>query len=189
MNEQLKNHIFQFAKPNQLVLDELSSYLEYHEIKRKEYILKEGQCCKYKYFIVKGCFRTFFINNKGHEKILNFGIEDWWLTDYDSFTNYSPAKIYIQAIEKSHVLRITKANLDKVLLNSLEMNRYFRLIMEKVRIADQRRMHYIFNMSGKELYELFCAHFPDFVQRVPLYMLASYLGITPEFLSKIRAKK
>ncbi|NLT52635.1 MAG: Crp/Fnr family transcriptional regulator [Ignavibacteria bacterium] len=186
INKQLKNSILQFATPSDETFEEFNDLLEYREINKKEFILTKGQNCKHHYFILKGCFRSFFINEKGTEKILNFGIENWWITDYDSLTNLCPTNLYIQAIENSQVLCITKENMDKALNHSLEMNRYFRIIAEKVRIADQRRMYYMFNLSGKEIYTMFCEKFPEFVQRIPLYMLASYFGLTPEFLSKIR---
>lgn len=189
INEQLKKHILLFANPSKDILDELNGLLVCREIKKKDFLLQKGQYCKYHNFILKGCFRSFFIDNKGAEKILNFGVENWWITDFDSFATSHCAEIAIQAIEDSVVLSITKEDLDKLLGHSLEMNRYFRILTEKVRVADQRRMQYMFNMSGKELYDFFCLNFPEFVQRIPLYMLASYFNFTPEFLSKVRGSK
>lgn len=186
MYDQLKNHIIKFAKPANKELELLSESLRAKEIKKKAFLLKEGQFCDNVCFIVEGCFRSFFINEKGVEKIINFGIEDWWITDYDSFSNFCPTRLYIQAIEDSKILCISKKDLDSILDQSLELNKYFRILMEKVRIADQRRIEYLFNLSGVELYKLFSEAYPDFVQRVPQFMLASYLGFTPEFLSKIR---
>ena len=189
MTEELKKHILKFAKPSDKELDTFFDLLEFQEVENKDFILKEGQLSKHMYFIQKGCFRSFFINKKGVEKIVNFGLEDWWMSDYDSFINQTQTNLNIQALEDSQVLRISKTNLDSILGFSLEFNRYFRVILEKVRIADQKRIQYIFNLSGKELYDIFCEKNPEFVQRVPQYMLASYLGFTPEFLSKIRALK
>ena len=84
MNPQLKNHILKFAKPTKEDLFAFEEALEFKEIKNKDYLVKEGQFCKHKYFILQGCFRFFFINEKGIEKTVNFGIEEWWITDYDS---------------------------------------------------------------------------------------------------------
>ncbi|WP_170837128.1 Crp/Fnr family transcriptional regulator [Aquimarina amphilecti] len=163
--------------------------VELENIKNKQFILKEGHYCNYNHFIINGCFRSFFINKKGVEKTVNFGIEDWWLTDFDSFINKTQTKLNIQATEDAIILKISKFNFDTILQNSLEINKYFRIILERVRIADQRRIQYMFNLSGEELYTTFYKYNPEFVQRIPQYMLASYLGFTPEFLSKIRAKK
>jgi len=121
--------------------------------------------------------------------VVNFGIENWWLSNFDSLYNQTPSEINIQAAEDSLVLKISKTQLDSFLKNSLELNQYFRHIHEKVRVADQRRIQFMYTLSGEELYDVFYKHNPHFVQRVPQYMLASYLGFTPEFLSKIRARK
>lgn len=189
MIESLKNHILRFVHPSKKELDDFLNIVELENIIAKQYILKEGQYCNYNNFIVKGCFRSFFTNKKGVEKTINFGIEDWWLTDFDSFMNKTQTQLNIQATEDAILLKISKSNLDTVLQNSLEINKYFRVILERVRIADQRRIQYMFNLSGEELYNTFYEYNPEFVQRIPQYMLASYLGFTPEFLSKIRAKK
>lgn len=189
MADQLKNHILNFVTPPTEELNDFLNNFEFQSIDNKEFLLKEGQYCKHQYFILKGCFRCFFINRKGVEKIVNFGIENWWLTDFESFINQTPSKLSIQAAEHSQILKISKNKLGTFLKDSLELNRYFRIILEKVRVADQRRIQFMYDLSGEELYDVFREHNPHFVQRVPQYMLASYLGFTPEFLSKVRAKK
>ncbi|MBQ4821485.1 Crp/Fnr family transcriptional regulator [Aquimarina sp. MMG016] len=189
ITDQLKNHILSFAAPTEKEINDFLNNFEFLAIKNKEFLLKEGQYCKHQYFILKGCFRCFFINHKGAEKVVNFGIENWWLSDFESLINQTPSLLNIQAAENSKVLKISKEKLDAFLEDSLELNRYFRIILEKVRVADQRRIQFMYNLSGEELYNTFREYNPSFVQRVPQYMLASYLGFTPEFLSKIRAKK
>ncbi|AXT62902.1 Crp/Fnr family transcriptional regulator [Aquimarina sp. AD10] len=189
MVEPLKNHILRFVTPPSNELSLFLRALEYQDVNNKEYLLKEGQYCKHIYFIIKGCFRSYFLNSKGVEKVINFGIEDWWYTNFDSFINQTPSEFSIQAAEDSLILKINKEKLDCILKDSLSLNQYFRIIHEKVRIADQRRIQFMYKLSGEELYTVFCKYNPDFVQRVPQYMLASYLGFTPEFLSKIRARK
>ncbi|WP_405205355.1 Crp/Fnr family transcriptional regulator [Aquimarina sp. LLG6339-5] len=189
MTTSLKNHILRFVHPSEKEITDFISLVEIENIAPKQFILKEGHHCNYNHFIAKGCFRSFFLNKKGVEKTVNFGIEDWWLTDFDSFINKTQTQLNIQATEDAIILKISRSNLDNILQNSLEINKYFRIIQERVRIADQKRIQYMFNLSGEELYNTFYKYNPEFVQRVPQYMLASYLGFTPEFLSKIRAKK
>lgn len=189
MKEALAQHIRQYTNPSPEELERFLDAFTKQEVKRKELILQQGQQCKYLYFIVQGCFRSFYINGKGIEKILHFGIDNWWLTDYDSLLNDKSSELNIQALEDSKVLRISQQSLNEFLDHSLELNKYFRMIQEKVRVADQRRIHYLFNLSGEEIYDIFREKNAPFLQRVPQYMLASFLGFTPEFLSKIRAKK
>ena len=189
MNARLKSHLLKFASPSEEDLVSLSKVLRSIKVKKKDFLLRQGQICKYKYFVVSGFFRMYFINDKGIEKTINFGVEDWWLADFNSFGNQTKTHLFIQAVEDAEVLGVSRSDLDELLTKSLELNRYFRAVGERVRIADQRRIEYISDLSGKDLYRIFQSLNPDFVQRVPQYMLASYLGVTPEFLSKVRGLK
>lgn len=189
MLQPLTDHIQQFVKLNENDIKLLGQLTAPEEVKNKGFLLKSGQLCRHKYFVVKGCLRSYFISSKGTEQIVNFSIENWWATDYDSFVNQTASTLYIQAIENTTLLKISKGGFKQVVDQSPNIERYFRIIQEKVRIADQRRIQYIFNLTGEEHYTLFKDKNPQFVQRVPQYMIASYLGFTPEFLSKIRGKK
>lgn len=187
--EELLHHISKFSSATDFDLQLIQEVVSQKTFKRKEHLLTDGHTCHYKYFIVEGCLRSYFVNNKGTEQILNFAIENWWMTDYDSFINETISHLNIQAIEDSTVLRLSKSNFDKLVEKSPALSSYFRTILEKRHIADQRRIQYMFNMTGEEMYDHFSESNPAFLQRVPQYMLASYLGFTPEFLSKIRKKK
>lgn len=185
----LEKHISYFASPDISELDRLSDALQPIDLKSKEHLLRAGDLCKYQYFVEKGCFRTYLIDHLGNEKTINFSIEGWWMSDLESYHREVAGHLFIQAIEASQVLRISKENLENILNDSLELNRYFRKIGERVRLSDQRRIEFMFRLTGREMFDLFCQANPEFVQRVPQYMLASYLGFTPEFLSKIRKQK
>jgi len=159
------------------------------EIKKKQFLLKEGAVCKANYFVERGCVRLFFTDDRGLEQTAQFAIENWWLTDYTSFCTHTPSHFYIQAVEQSTIVAF-----DQSLLNSLfeklpQLERYFRLVLEKSYGAAQWRIRYMYSLSKEEMYKHFSTSFPAFVQRVPQYMLASYLGLTPEYLSEIRRKK
>jgi len=167
----------------------LTSLLELREVKKKEHLLKEGEICNDNYFVVSGCFRLYIINPKGVEQVIQFGIENWWITEYVSFKSGRPSGFCIQAVENA-VITVLARNVQEELFEKIpQLERYFRIVAEKAYAAQLMRINYIFNLSGEEQYRLFNRNFPEFVQRVPQYMLASYLGITPEFLSKLRAKK
>ena len=129
------------------------------------------------------------INNKLNEQIIQFGIENWWIADQDSLLHNQPATSYIQAIEPTELLLLNIRDTQYLFKEVPRLEAYFRIMMQKAFVASQRRIGFIFNMTDEERFRHFSKLFPDFVQRVPQYMLASYLGFTPQFLSRLRAKK
>lgn len=167
----------------------VSSYFEHQTIKKKIHLLEEGQASNKQYYILKGCLRIYIINTKGNEQTLQFGIENWWIADYLSFQNQGPSNYFIQAVENSDIISIDKKSLEELLSKLPKLERYFRLVLQKSFGAAQMRIKYLFTMTAEERYNHFNSNFPEFVQRVPQYMLASYLDFTPEFMSKIRAGK
>ncbi len=189
MITELQQHIARFVTLSPQENDLLSSYFISHQLRKKEHLLEEGQICTSQYFIVKGCFRQYIVNEKGNEQTILFGIENWWMTDFLSFQNQSPSNFFIQAIENSEILSIEKNAMEELLEKVPKLERYFRLVMQKSFGASQIRIKYLFTMSAEERYRMINSMFPEFVQRVPQYMLASYLDFSPEFMSKIRAGK
>ena len=189
MYKSLFSHIEKFISLEPSDIDKLESSLEISKIKKKEHLLKEGQVCNTMYFVTKGCFRQYIINNKGTEQTLQFAIESWWITDYLSFHNQTPSHFYIQALENSEIIAIEKSVLESLLIEIPKLERYFRIVSQKTFGAAQMRIKILFTMSAEERYRLFSNLNPEFVQRVPQYMLASYLDFSAEFMSKIRAGK
>jgi CRP/FNR family transcriptional regulator len=167
----------------------LLQYIKHKKLKKKELLLKEGQVCTATYFVSKGCMRMYYVNNKGIEQTTHFAIENWWLADYQSLDKQAPSQFYIQAIEACDIILLERRTEEELFEKLPVLERYFRLIFQKAVAASQLKVKYIDDFTGEELYRHFSGRFPEFVQRVPQYMLASYLGFTPEFLSKIRAKK
>ncbi|ETZ19954.1 Crp/Fnr family transcriptional regulator [Pedobacter sp. V48] len=189
MYPELLAHIKRYIK---LELNEeqlLCNSIELKILKKKEYLLEAGKLCKGDYFIIKGCLRQFYINKKLNEQIINFGLENWWIADQDSLLNKQPSTTNIQAIEPSELLFLSEKNKTVLFEKIPRLESYFRIMMQKAFVASQRRVGYIFNQTEEERYRHFSSLFPDFMQRVPQYMLASYLGFTPQFLSRLRAKK
>jgi CRP-like cAMP-binding protein len=182
-------HMNRFVELTAEEQEHILNAFTYQLVKKKEYILTEGQICHSTQFVMKGCFRSYLITEKGTEQIIQFGIENWWITDYDSFDNQQPSRLFIQAIEDTEIIVIDLQTLEELYVKVPKVERYFRIILQKNFIAAQRRILTINTVSGEQRYLNFRDLFPDFVQRVPQYMLASYLGLTPEFLSMIRAKK
>ena len=167
----------------------LEGFIRSSIVKKNEFLLKEGQVCRSLYFVEKGCLRMFFINKKSAEQITQFAIENWWLSDYFSFIGKNPSDYYIQAVEKSEVVVIDSLMFDELLKEIPQLEKYFRILMQKAVAAAQHRSKLQYQMTKEEFYQHFVTSFPEFNQRVPQYMIASYLGLTPEYVSELRKKR
>jgi len=167
----------------------LNKYFSFTTYKKKDFLLKEGQVCRSLYFVEKGCLRMFFLNDKSVEQITQFAMENWWISDFFSFSDNKPSPYFIQTVEKSEILSIDAINFESLLKELPQMERYFRIIMQRAVAASQLRIKFMCELSKEAFYMHFCTSFPKFVQRVPQYMIASYLGLTPEYVSELRKKK
>jgi CRP/FNR family transcriptional regulator len=182
------DHIRKYVALSADDLQFLSANVKTITVKKKQFLLEEGKIGKANYFVEKGLLRMFFINDKGVEQITQFALENWWLSDYMSFTLQAPSHFYIQAIEVSEVVVVEYHNQEELFKKLPQLERYFRIIIQRAYAASQMRFKYFYDYSKEENYRLFVSLFPEFVQRIPQYMLASYLGLTPEYLSELRKK-
>lgn len=189
MSDSLGKHIRKFIAIDEEELADALTFFRPISLTKKENLLVEGQVCRSNYFVVKGCLRMFFVNEKGVEQTVQFALENWWLSDYTSFSTQKPAVFSIQAVEKSEVMVLDYAANETMLTQHPCLERYFRLVHQRAHAAAQYRMKYHYDHSREELYHEFARLFPEFVQRIPQYLLASYLGFTPEYLSEIRSRK
>lgn len=189
MIDRLNQHIRKLIGDATGDLPPLADYFRLIEAGKKENLLWEGQLCKENYFVAAGCLRLFFTGDNGIEHTVQFALENWWLSDYAALATGEPAGFSIQAVEPSHLLAIGGEEQETMLRQFPVMERYFRKIHERVHAATQFRMKLMYGQSREELYRDFNRRHPAFVQRVPQYLLASYLGFTPEYLSQIRRKK
>ncbi|GAA4457662.1 Crp/Fnr family transcriptional regulator [Rurimicrobium arvi] len=188
MIEQLKHHIERFVPMDEDTFLNVQAGFQQQSFRKKENILTEGQICKMHYFVLKGILRKFFVNDKGVEQTTEFAIENWWMTDSFSFMNRTPASFCIQAVETAEVLAIRRDDFDSLLEAVPAMEKYFRCVFQKAYAAAQMRIRYHYEHSREALYHHFRESQPEFLQRVPQYLIASYLGFTPEYLSEIRRK-
>ncbi|MEM8909839.1 MAG: Crp/Fnr family transcriptional regulator [Bacteroidota bacterium] len=156
---------------------------------KKSFLVQEGEYAQYRFFVLKGLVRTFTVNEKGHEQITQFAIENWWIMDFESVLLKEPAQVYLQAIEDTQCLGIKQEQLEALYLHIPQLESAFRQITERILIAHQRRHNRYLKLKSKERYRIFTNLFPEFAQRVPQYMIASYLEISPEYLSTIRKEK
>jgi len=156
------------------------------KLKKHQFLLNEGDVCKYIGFVNSGCLREYKIDNKGVEHILQFAIEDWWVSDLNSFLTGLPANYNIDSLQDSEVLLLEKSAREELLKNCPKMERFFRLLIEANHIATQQRIADSLSASAEERYLKFIKTYPKLIEQVPQNQIASYLGITPQSLSRIR---
>jgi CRP-like cAMP-binding protein len=157
-------------------------------LRKKQYLLQEGDICKYTAFVEKGILRTYTVDNKGAEHILQFAQEGWWMADLYSFLTNEPSLFNMEALENCELLLITKPCWDTLLDKIPLFERYFRILIQNNLIATQRRLMGTMSETAEEKYIKLVKAQPDCIQRVPQHMIASYLGITRETLSRIRSQ-
>ena len=165
------------------------SLLKYKELKRKNFLLKEGQICKTINYVHSGTLRAYYLDKSGKESTIMFAISDWWITDMFCFINQQPAMLFIEAIENSSVLQLKKESLDNLYVKVPKFEKFFRVIMQNAYIREQLRVIQNLSLSAEKRYYNFLAKYPQIVKQVTQKQIASYLGVTPEFLSTIRGNR
>ena len=158
------------------------------KLHKKRFLLEDGDTCIYTTFVEKGLLRSFTIDDKGNEHILQFGMEGWWVADLYSFLTGEPSEYNIEALEDSELLLITKSSWDLLLEEVPAFERYFRILIQNNLIATQRRLMGTISTTAEERYHKLLQDFPDISQRVPQHMIASYIGVTRETLSRLRSQ-
>ena len=158
------------------------------KLRKRRFLFEEGEPCIYTTFVEKGLLRSYTIDEKGNEHILQFAMQGWWSGDLYSFLTGEPSEYNIEALEDSELLLITKESWDQLLKEVPAFERYFRILIQNNLIATQRRLMGTFSTTAEERYQKMLKEFPDVIQRVPLHMIASYLGVTRETLSRIRSQ-
>lgn len=158
------------------------------KLRKRQYLLQEGEPCKYLAFVEKGILRSYNIDNKGVEHIIHFAMEGWWMGDIYSFLSGEPSGYNIDAIEDAELLMITLDGFEQMMVKVPRMERYFRILFQNNIISKERRLISSISYSAEEKYLRLAESSPELLQRIPLNLVASYLGITPETLSRIRKK-
>jgi len=158
------------------------------KFKRKETVLREGDFCLFEGFVVKGCFKVYYLNESGSGQTLYFAVEGWWITDIDSLINHVPSILNIEALEDSEVLMISKKDKERLYEDMPQIEKLFRIMNQQSSVALQRRILSLTGKTADKRYLEFLEKYPGLEQRLTQQQVASYLGITHEFLSKIRKK-
>ncbi|CAH0281255.1 Crp/Fnr family transcriptional regulator [Chryseobacterium sp. Bi04] len=188
MTKSLKTHIRGYVDISDEKLNQYCNAFHLQKIKKKDFLLREGEICGFEGFVVNGCFKVSHTDPHGAEQILYFGIEGWWLSDIDSFITDVPSKLNIQAIEDSEILLISKKDKEKFYLEIPEIEKLMRLKFQRSIIALQRRIIDNLSKSSDERYLDFLKEYPETAHRLTNIQIGAYLGVTPEFISRIRRK-
>jgi CRP-like cAMP-binding protein len=165
------------------------SLLKVKAVARHSLILEEGQLCRSINYINHGAFRSFCTDKKGTERIVMFAIDDWWITDMQSFVLEGPAIVAIEAIEAGEILQLQKDDLERLYAKVPAFEKFFRVMMQNAYIREQLRVTRTLTEDADQRYRDFLTKYPLFVERIPLKYIASYLGVTPQFLSVLRKRK
>ncbi|WP_229206195.1 Crp/Fnr family transcriptional regulator [Dyadobacter fermentans] len=166
--------------------DHFVSLLKIRRLLPRQYLVQQGDICRYENYVCKGFLRSFYVDEKGNDHTLHFAMEDWWITDSTSYHLQVPATRNIVALESSVLLQIEKDDLEQLYRDIPVFERFWRILEQKSGIAQDQRILNAISMTGAERYEALIARYPTLEQRMPQRHIASYLGITPVFLSQIR---
>ena len=181
-----KNHI---KKRIPLSEDEMKTFISTFRLKKvrkRQFIIQPEFTATYRNYVLNGALRAYVVNDEGQERTIQFAIEDWWITDYNSYIYQKPATMFVMAVEESTLLQIDYDSEQELKRSNPNFEIFFRIMAERSTAYMQRRVIENITLTAKERYERFLAKYPDFSQRFPQYTIASYLGMTTEFLSRIR---
>ncbi|HWZ14675.1 MAG TPA: Crp/Fnr family transcriptional regulator [Mucilaginibacter sp.] len=162
--------------------------LQYKVIPKKTMLLQAGNICHFEAYVIRGCMREYYIDDHGAELTLQFAVEDWWVSDITSFEDQKVSNMYIETLEDCELLMLSRQSKEQLLAEVPKLERMFRLMIQRHLSAVQSRLFKTVTNSGIERYLEFIKRYPTIPQRVPQHYIASYLGISPEFLSKLRTK-
>ena len=172
--------------PEEEVLFLSKTKTDYYKV--KTILLNAGEICKNSYFVNSGVLRSFTINDNIVEHVLSFACQGWWIGDMYSLLSQKPGNLFIQVLEDAEVVVLSKENQEILYQEIPKLERFFRILAENSLVAHQERLMDNLSLSAEERFEKLCKKYPDLIQKVPQKQLASYIGVTPEFFSKMKSK-
>jgi len=187
--ENLISHLNEYLPLDVEEMEQLKERAIVRNVKRRQYILAAGDICKHYNFVVEGCFKMYKVDEAGKEHNIMFAVENQWITDIGSFHSEQPSQLYIEAVEPAEVIQIAKPDLLFFYGYHLKFNRTFRVIVEDQFVELQNRLLQTISTTAEERYTKFVQDYPHLINRLSNTQIASYIGITPEFLSRIRSQQ
>lgn len=186
MNNQLYRHISQVITISEAEIAEFLSLFSEKKIKKRAFLIQPQESVTKEYYVLSGCLKAYYLDVHGAKHIIQFAIEDWWISDFEAFFNAQSSKLYIEAIEDSHILSIEKDMLEIAYQRIPKLERFFRIKTTAAFVSAQKRILSTLEKSATERYLDFCLYYPNITNRVHDYHVANYLGIKPESLSRIK---
>ncbi|GGK29594.1 cyclic nucleotide-binding protein [Yeosuana aromativorans] len=188
MHEIIVTHLKHYVSPTEQDLKLFLSSLNSISVDKGKFLLQPGTQVKHEYFVVKGCLKAYYLDEKGHKHIIQFAVENWWIGDFDAFYNGVPSRLHIETIENSTLLSINYDRLQELFKQAPVFERYFRLLVTNAFISQRKRILSSLEKDTKERYLEFCESYPSIEDRIPNYDIANYLGVSAENLSRVRSK-
>ena len=183
----LLNNISKYIQLTEPEQETFKGLLQYDSLKRKQLFLKEGEVCRYSAFVTSGCLRGYILDKNGSEHVLEFAPPDWWIADVYSLITQKPGTLNIEALEDTDIILLSKASQEKLYLEIPKFERFFRILIEKSLVANQQRVIDNLSLTAEERYNIFCKRYPTLIDYLPQKQIASYIGVTPEFFSRMRS--
>jgi CRP-like cAMP-binding protein len=181
-------HTQKFIQLDEKEQDYFLSLLQEKKLLRKEFLLHENSICEHSAFVLSGCLRAYSVDENGVEHILQFAPQNWWITDMFSILSGKPAQLNIDALEDSEALILSRSNQELLYEKVPKFERYFRILIQNSTVASRQRVLDNLELSAKERFAKFCNSYPSLINSIPQKQIASYIGVTPEFMSKMKAE-
>lgn len=187
--QKIVDYVARYIQLTESEVEYFESLLRLVHVRKKQFIVQPEFVCKYRSYIVSGAMRAYLLDDNAKEHTLVISVEDWWISDFSSYLNQQPATLFVEALEHSVLIQIDYHSEQLLMEHIPKFERFFRLITQRSLVFQQQRILSNFSKSAEERYDEFVDRYPAIANRVPQYALASYLGISTEFLSKIRNRK
>lgn len=183
--ELLRQSLLRHVALTDAQLDQVAHALKKRLVRKKQFLLQEGELQDQAMFVLEGCLRSYSIDRNGIEHILQFAPSGWWIADMRSYLKQEPATLYIDAVEDSEILLLPRVSLDRLLEQVPPLERFFRILAENALSTYQHRLIEHLSLPARDRYQRFCTTYPGLIELLPQKLVASYIGVTPEFLSKM----
>jgi CRP-like cAMP-binding protein len=183
----LLNNISKYIHLNDEEKEIFLAHLKLKNIKRKEFILNEGEVCKYSTFVTSGCLSGYTVDKNGTEHVLSFAPPGWWIADMYSLISQKPGILNIEALEDTETILLSKVSQEKLYHEIPKFERFFRILIENSLVANQQRIVDNMSLTAEERYSIFCKRYPTLIDHLAQKQIASYIGVTPEFFSRMRS--